>query len=69
VSGGNAVEDWYERTEEVQPSGKVYIRLTCRDCPGEVRLLKSPAGEERAARMIAEHKPSGCCDERQAKAS
>lgn len=58
--------DWYTRTEDIQPSGRVYIRLTCLDCGGEVRLAKGGDGEQRAARMIEEHKPSGCCDERQA---
>lgn len=57
--------DWYTRTEDIQPTGNVYIHLACHDCPGEVRLLKSPRGEELAARMLAEHKPSGCCEERQ----
>ena len=61
--------DFYDRWEEVQPSGRVYIVLACRDCPGEVRLAKGGNGEQRAAQMLAEHKPSGCCDERQAAAS
>ena len=60
--------DWYERAEEIAPSGRVYIRLTCKDCPGEVRLAKGGDGERRAAQMLAEHKPSGCCDESQAAA-
>ena len=60
--------DFYTRTEEVQPSGRVYIVLACRDCPGEIRLAKGGDGERRAAQMIAEHKPSGCCDERAATA-
>jgi hypothetical protein len=59
-----ADESWYTRTEEIAPSGRVYILLTCRDCPGEVRLAKSGNGEQRAAQMLREHKPSGCCDER-----
>lgn len=59
-------ESWYEREEQVQPSGRVLIRLRCLDCLGEVRLPKSGNGEQRAARMIAEHKPSGCCADRQA---
>jgi hypothetical protein len=63
------VADFYERTEEIQPSGRVYIRLLCLDCGGEVRLAKSGNGEQRAARMIAEHKPSGCCADRQAAAA
>ena len=58
-------DDWYERAEEIAPSGRVYIRLTCRDCPGEVRLAKGGNGEQRAAQMLAEHKPSGCCQDRQ----
>lgn len=57
-------DDWYTRREVVEPSGRVYIVLTCRDCPGEVRLAKGGDGERRAAQMIADHKPSGCCDER-----
>lgn len=61
--------DYYDRTEEVQPSGRVYIKLTCRDCGGEVRLAKGGDGERRAARMVEEHKPSGCCSDRQAAAS
>jgi len=61
--------DFYDRWEEVQPSGRVYIVLACRDCPGEVRLAKGGDGERRAAQMLAEHKPSGCCDERRAAAS
>jgi hypothetical protein len=56
--------DWFEREEQPQPSGRVYIRLRCKDCTGEVRLVKSEAGEKRAALMVAEHKPSGCCDDR-----
>ena len=60
-----ADESWYTRTEEVQPSGRVYIVLNCHDCPGEVRLAKGGTGEQRAAQMIAEHKPSGCCQDRQ----
>ena len=59
----------YTRTEEVQPSGRVIIRLACNDCPGEVRLPKSGNGEAKAAQMIAEHVPSGCCAERQAAAA
>ena len=61
--------DFYDRWEEVQPSGRVYIVLSCKDCPGEVRLAKGGDGERRAAQMLAEHKPSGCCDERRAAAS
>jgi hypothetical protein len=60
-----ADNDFYDRWEEVQPSGRVYIVLACRDCPGEVRLAKGGDGERRAAQMLAEHKPSGCCQERQ----
>jgi hypothetical protein len=56
--------DFYDRWEEVQPSGRVYIVLRCKDCPGEVRLAKSGNGEQRAAQMLREHKPSGCCDDR-----
>ena len=63
-----ADESWYARTEEVQPSGRVYIVLRCKDCPGEVRLAKGGDGERRAAQMLAEHKPSGCCADRQAAA-
>lgn len=58
-------DDSYDRWEEVQPSGRVYIVLRCHDCPGEVRLAKGGNGEQRAAEMIAEHKPSGCCQDRQ----
>ena len=61
--------DFYDRTEEIQPSGRVYIRLTCHDCGGEIRLAKGGNGEQRAAQMIAEHKPTGCCDDRQAAAA
>ena len=60
-------ESWYERTEDTQPSGRVYIRLTCKDCTTEVRLVKSPEGERRAAEMVAAHKQSGCCDDRTGK--
>ncbi len=59
-------DDWYDRHEDTQPSGRVYIHLTCHDCGTSLRLVKSPAGEERAAALIAVHKPSGCCDERAA---
>lgn len=62
-------DDWYTRTEEIAPSGRIYILLACHDCPGEVRLAKSGNGEQHAAQMIAEHKPSGCCDDRQAQAA
>lgn len=58
-------DDWYTRTEEIQPSGRVYICLTCLHCGGEVRLAKGGNGEQRAAQMLQEHKPSGCCQERQ----
>jgi len=60
-----AETDFYDRWEEVQPSGRVYIVLSCNDCPGEVRLAKGENGEQRAAQMLREHKPSGCCQERQ----
>lgn len=53
-------EPWY--THEVDGG---YIRLHCHDCGGEVRFRDVPAGQEKAAAMIAVHKPSGCCDERQ----
>ena len=49
-----ADESWYTRTEEVQPSGRVYIVLRCHDCPGEVRLAKGGTGEQRAAQMLAD---------------
>lgn len=58
--------DFYDRTEEIQPSGRVYIVLVCHDCGGEIRLAKGGNGEQRAAQMIADHKPTGCCDDRQA---
>ena len=61
--------EYYTRAEDVQPSGRVYIVLTCGDCGGEVRLAKGGNGEQRAAQMLAEHKPSGCCQERQDAAS
>ena len=61
--------DFYERSEEIQPSGRVYIVLQCLDCGGEIRLAKGGDGERRAAQMVADHKPTGCCDERQAAAA
>lgn len=57
---------FYTRTEDIQPSGRVYIVLRCNDCGGEVRLAKGGGGDDKAAQMIGEHKPSGCCDDRQA---
>ena len=60
--------DFYDRWEEVQPSGRVYVVLRCKDCGGEVRLAKGGDGERRAAQMIEEHKPTGCCTDRQAAA-
>lgn len=56
-------DSWYSRVIE---GG--FIRLTCHDCGGEVRFRDIPAGHAKAAGMVAVHKPSGCCDERQANA-
>ena len=58
--------DWYTRTDDEQPSGRVYIHLTCHDCGTELRLVKSAAGEAKAADLIRVHKPSGCCDDKAA---
>jgi hypothetical protein len=57
---------WLHTCEVPQASGRVYLHLKCGDCLGEIRLVKSLFGEAQAARMVAEHKPSGCCAERQA---
>lgn len=56
---------FYTREEHVQPSGRVYIVLRCHDCGGEIRLAKGGDGERRAAQMISDHKPTGCCQDRQ----
>ena len=61
--GGAVAEPWYDRV-----TGHGFIRLTCRDCGGEVRFRDCPAGRDRADAMVAAHKPSGCCSERQQKA-
>lgn len=53
-------ESWYSHVIE-----NGFIRLWCHDCGGEVRFRDVPAGHAKAAEMIAVHKPSGCCDERQ----
>lgn len=54
-------EPWYTHVAELG-----FIRLRCHDCGGEVRFRDVPAGRTKAEEMIAVHKPSGCCDERQA---
>lgn len=53
-------EPWYTHVAE-----NGFIRLRCHDCGGEVRFRDCDAGRVKAAEMIAVHKPSGCCDERQ----
>lgn len=56
-------ESWYSHVIE-----NGFIRLSCHDCGGEVRFRDCDAGQKKADHMIAVHKPSGCCDERQAAA-
>jgi hypothetical protein len=57
-------EDWLSRVLE-----HGFIKLTCIDCGAEVRFRDTPAGQGKASEMVAAHKPSGCCGERQEQAS